>query len=448
MVISALFLFFQSHLNQSRKRVAISSLYLGTGEKERRLVQLLGEKLNENRDLRATVLLDYTRGTRLDSKLNSSKTLLLPLVQQQQQPKQSKRTDSIDEQKSKLTIGFFLSPLFSWFPLKRWLLPQAKYNEIVSLQHMKCYLFDDDVIISGANLNDQYFTNRQDRYVCIHSPALADYLEQLVVSLGDISQRLLPDGRFECKVDILNRNACLDILSKTKQRLSSINNSNQSISNDRPLIDNNLVHIVPLMQMRCFDIIQDEQFTATLFDQLPVDSQVRLTSGYFNLTEKYIDLLTKDKHRENNCRLEIVMASEQVNSFYKAGGLLSHIPPVYTQLAKNFLKRIRSRNLSEIRLKSYLRNGWTYHAKGLWLKQQACGQMLVMIGSPNFGYRSVYRDLELQCAFFTRNADLQQQFEEEYRNIVEHTHDVDRLDQLPDVKMWIRIILPLIKRFF
>ena len=36
-------------------------------------------------------------------------------------------------------------------------------NEVVGVNHLKVYLFDDDVILSGANLSNTYFTNRQDR---------------------------------------------------------------------------------------------------------------------------------------------------------------------------------------------------------------------------------------------------------------------------------------------
>lgn len=47
---------------------------------------------------------------------------------------------------------------------------------------------------------------------------------------------------------------------------------------------------------------------------------------------------------------------------------------------------------------------------GLWLypagKSMPC---LTLIGSPNFGYRSVHRDLETQIALVTENQDLQRQ---------------------------------------
>lgn len=35
-----------------------------------------------------------------------------------------------------------------------------------------------------------------------------------------------------------------------------------------------------------------------------------------------------------------------------------------------------------------------------------------MIGSPNFGYRSVHRDLEAQIAIVTENEELQRQLQE------------------------------------
>ena len=43
--------------------------------------------------------------------------------------------------------------------ITRKVLPQ-RWNEVVGLQHCKVYIFDDSVIISGANLSSDYFTDR------------------------------------------------------------------------------------------------------------------------------------------------------------------------------------------------------------------------------------------------------------------------------------------------
>lgn len=50
---------------------------------------------------------------------------------------------------------------------------------------------------------------------------------------------------------------------------------------------------------------------------------------------------------------------------------------------------------------------------GLWYylrgQERPC---LTLIGSPNFGYRSVHRDLEAQIAIVTENEELQNQLQE------------------------------------
>jgi len=37
----------------------------------------------------------------------------------------------------------------------------ARYKEGIAVSHIKAYVFDDTVILSGANLSNDYFTNRQ-----------------------------------------------------------------------------------------------------------------------------------------------------------------------------------------------------------------------------------------------------------------------------------------------
>lgn len=77
--------------------------------------------------------------------------------------------------------------------LFRLLLPE-RLNETIGLQHIKVYLFDDNVILSGANLSDSYFTNRQDRYVFLQDcPEIADFFTELVDAVGDVSLQLQGD---------------------------------------------------------------------------------------------------------------------------------------------------------------------------------------------------------------------------------------------------------------
>lgn len=60
------------------------------------------------------------------------------------------------------------------------LLP-ARVSEVIGVCHLKAYVFDDNVLISGANLSTTYFTKRQDRYYLIKGAAsLATFIRNLI----------------------------------------------------------------------------------------------------------------------------------------------------------------------------------------------------------------------------------------------------------------------------
>lgn len=143
----------------SRKRIVWASLYLGTGEKEQELVDSVETALKNSQSLKVRLLLDYTRGTRGDP---NSCTMLKKLLRFGNQ----------------CEVYLFHTPkLRNWL---KFLLP-PRWNEVVGVQHMKIYVFDDSILISGANLSDHYFENRQDRYVLIEDNAdLSDYCSALL----------------------------------------------------------------------------------------------------------------------------------------------------------------------------------------------------------------------------------------------------------------------------
>lgn len=95
-------------------------------------VQTLHEALRANPDLRLTVLVDYLRSTRELPGAASSAALLGSLA--------AAFPHQVD-------LRLFHTPaLHGW---QRRLVPK-RFNEGWGLQHMKCYGFDDDVIMSGC----------------------------------------------------------------------------------------------------------------------------------------------------------------------------------------------------------------------------------------------------------------------------------------------------------
>lgn len=154
---------------EAKSRITLASLYLGTGELEQVFVDTISK--NENflkGNLKLNVLLDYARGSRYQ---HNSRTMLLPLIEKQKN----------------CQVSLYHTPVLRG--LRKKFAPE-RFNEIFGLQHMKLYIFDDYLIISGANLSNDYFTNRQDRYFEIKDRELADFYDGLVSKVQDFSLKL------------------------------------------------------------------------------------------------------------------------------------------------------------------------------------------------------------------------------------------------------------------
>mgnify|MGYP000316538842 CR=1 FL=1 len=67
----------------------------------------------------------------------------------------------------------------------------SQLNETLSTQHTKIYLTDDRLILSGANLEKSYFTNRQDRYIEFSNSNLAQYFSHVAALIAEYSYELI-----------------------------------------------------------------------------------------------------------------------------------------------------------------------------------------------------------------------------------------------------------------
>lgn len=56
-------------------------------------------------------------------------------------------------------------------------------REIFGVHHIKAAVFDNNVILTGANFNDTYYTNRTDRFWIINDcQPFADYIDELITA--------------------------------------------------------------------------------------------------------------------------------------------------------------------------------------------------------------------------------------------------------------------------
>ncbi|XP_036268155.1 CDP-diacylglycerol--glycerol-3-phosphate 3-phosphatidyltransferase, mitochondrial isoform X2 [Pipistrellus kuhlii] len=416
-VLSAPAEFFElmkGQIKAARRRVVMASLYLGTGPLEQELVDCLESTLEKSlqakspSDLKVSILLDFMRGSR---GRKNSRTMLLPLLRRFP---------------GQVRVSLFHTPNLRG--LLRLLVPE-RFNETIGLQHIKVYLFDDSVILSGANLSDSYFTNRQDRYVFLQDcPDLADFFTELVDAVGDVSLQLQGDDTVQVVEGMVHpykgdraayckaANArVMGVINSARTRQQMLHaqtfhgdalgpQEDAAAAGDRrPAPD---TWIYPLVQMKPFEIQIDEAVTATLLTEAECGARVYLTTGYFNLTQAYMDLVLGTR-----AEYQILLASPEVNGFFGAKGVAGAIPAAYVHIERQFYREVCCLGQQErVRLQEYWRRDWTFHAKGLWLYLAGSSlPCLTLIGSPNFGYRSVHRDLEAQIAIVTESQALQQQ---------------------------------------
>jgi len=111
------------------------------------------------------------------------------------------------------------------------------------------------------------------------------------------------------------------------------------------------------------------------------------------------------------------------NGFYGSRGLSGRIPDGYTLLEQRFMKAVDAagRNWSAdsgkgVQLNEWAREGWTYHAKGIWLSPTSdSAPILTLFGSTNLNSRSSHLDTELSFVMITSSHTLRERLQEEVR---------------------------------
>jgi CDP-diacylglycerol--glycerol-3-phosphate 3-phosphatidyltransferase len=286
-------------IDNSKERIVLSALYIGDGNLEKKLIDRLESAMASNPRLQVDILVDYFRASRSSIDFHPLKKLF---------PNQ-------------FNAYLYHSPNVGFF--KKLLLPN-KYNEVFGLNHIKCFIFDNDIILSGANLHKTYFTNRQDRYILFQdNRILSNYFVDLVKIIGSFSYSV---GGCELTPPrphpIFNKN---QFVKNANLKINSFIRGYLSKSVEISLNSDNNTYIIPLLQMGPLGIKQDESFVSNLLSLLhhSSDWKLYLTSGYFNFTKSTENILLNSKSE-----IEIITASEKANGFYKASGILKYIPGI------------------------------------------------------------------------------------------------------------------------
>ena len=214
------------------------------------------------------IILDSLRGTRQEPK-GSSLDILRPLAAHNTR------------------ISFFRTPN-SHGKIKQFV--PARLNELFGVFHAKIYLFDDNVLISGGNLSDSYFTQRQDRYILVKDcKSLADYYEGVFHLLGDFSFEYQGNETFASPQ--FNPLEDPDRFSNTlKERINHIIVPEQI--KEHPSTKDNAL-IFPTFQLGSIGLTHDMDVLSHVLSNLPDTAYVDMATAYFNLVPPLLDIVHK-----------------------------------------------------------------------------------------------------------------------------------------------------------
>ncbi|KAG6856303.1 hypothetical protein H0H87_005716 [Tephrocybe sp. NHM501043] len=459
---------------RAEHRIFISSLYIGSAESE--LIDAIRNSLSGKPSLCLHLQLDLNRSTRPGA--SSTAKILLPLLQ---------------EFPDRVKISMFRSPHLRGILAK---LVPPRFNEGWGTWHAKIYGVDDEVIISGANLNQSYFTNRQDRYIHFaNQPSLAQYCFDFLQTISTFSYKL-SFGPGAAPHSYQHEGYFLDwpdtqthphnIHSKAQVALSTFQSSQRAKHglHGKDLVapgnstESDSVLLFPVIQAGQFNIREEEFALSLLFRNLDASAVVRndqgehaaeehrplvdLTSGYFGLYEPYQNLVLA-----NNVSTRIVAASPKANGFFGSKGISGRIPEGYTLLEQRFMSAVKRagrlwKQKSGVQLTEWEREGWTYHAKGIWVSPTPSSPpVLTLFGSTNLNSRSAHIDTELSFVMVVPSSQaslpagstdikttsptlvIRSQLKDEIKGLRDHA--IDWKGGQRSVRFWTKVIVRIVK---
>lgn len=397
-------------IRSAKKRIYFSTLYIGKTEEE--LISTIRDALLHNgSDLKVSILTDALRGTR-EAPDPSCASLLASLVA---------------EFPERVEVRMYHTPNLTG--LRKALIPK-RINEGWGLQHIKLYGFDNEVILSGANLSNDYFTNRQDRYHVFSSKRVTDYFARVhsaVCSTSFFLHTSEEPSKFLLEWPASNK--VPNPLDAPKRYIEA------ATSLLSPLVDPELSRSSPatstsLYPLLCHPPTINNELRAftTLLDR-PISSYT-FTAGYFNPHPIVTSALLAASNLVSSEPSIILTASPFSNGFLGSKGISGMLPAAYTHLSMKFLQAARGKN---IQLREWQRgivgqaDGWTYHAKGLWVtlpNEKSLGPSATLIGSSNYTTRSYGLDLEVGVMVVTSDEGLMGKWKREEEMLLQPSRPV------------------------
>ncbi|MCG3767744.1 CDP-diacylglycerol--serine O-phosphatidyltransferase [Vibrio cincinnatiensis] len=395
---------FRAHLidsiRQASKRIYIVALYLEDDEAGREILTELYEAKQRNPGLEITICVDWHRAQRglIGSEASAGNAALYCSLKKSY-------THCI--------------PIYG-IPVRG--------KEIFGVLHLKGFIIDDQVIYSGASINNVYLhyktRYRFDRYHTLENKALADSMAAFIQremlehpAVNDLACDNKPKTR-DIKVDIRQFRAAL---------------AQASYLFEPEAVTSNQVAITPLVGIGK----RRNHLNQTIVDLIAqATEEIFICTPYFNFPKSVAKEVKKALKR--GVKVHIVVGDKTANDFYippkETFKTIGGLPYLYELNLRRFAK-INEANIASRKLSIHL---WkdgdnSFHLKGIWVDKR-----YMLITGNNLNPRAWKLDLENAILVKDKNQHLTNKFEKEIENILQHTQlictykQIEKLDSYPD----------------
>ncbi|KAL3905372.1 MAG: hypothetical protein SGILL_009704 [Bacillariaceae sp.] len=432
-------------IRNAKERISLASLYIGPAAsrdnqpEEAELLEVLSKVSLNKKDLPIKIVLDQNRGLRPVPISNSASTT----------SSAKSVAQAINDQVHLFQV--LPNPLDTMLP--------NPLNEVAGVFHIKAYIVDDNLILSGANLSQEYFHDRQDRYLWIQNGGngLVDFYADLVELLCKHSYTYGFDARNEeetLKSPSMARHEFVEEVSLHFQDAAPVPARDLLSMND-VVAFGIPTFFAPESFLRGSDpkFVSDTEATLSLLKAgADHHDTLQLSSAYLNPSATMVSMLKQFDS------LQLLTAGRLSHGFKpkdKAGNKgKDWIPTVFDHLAEDTLDAMPAASLYH-----WERDGWTFHAKGIWLREGKNSDNQVaaaIVGSSNFGERSFVRDMESNLILVFppegevgKDDTVARSFGKDWDDLVAYSKEVQdpKADSAP-LPWYIGLSFPFIKSFF
>ncbi|MBN3575060.1 CDP-diacylglycerol--serine O-phosphatidyltransferase [Vibrio neptunius] len=309
-------------------------------------------------------------------------------------------------------------------------------REVFGVLHLKGFIIDDQVIYSGASLNNIYLNYKEryrfDRYHVLDNKALSD-------SMVNFVQKEMIDHPAVHNLACSNKPETKEIKPQIRQLRASLAKSSYHFESQE--VSQEQVAVTPIVGVGKKRNKLNQGINQLLSQ---AKDEIFICTPYFNFPRSVAKEVKKALKR--GVKVTIVVGDKTANDFYispeEEFKTIGGLPYLYERNLRQFAKsneaNIASRKLS---INVWKHKDNSFHLKGIWVDKR-----YMLITGNNLNPRAWSLDLE-NALFIQDNFDLlTPQFEKEVDNILQHTQLICTYRQLEKAEDYPDAVQKLIRK--